>query len=329
MYIGPMDQRGLAYLAEIAVKWLLESQLSQLKSQLSVVVQPEGSVLIEAHGLGVTAAELKQGLDVFRGAFSGDLLIVNALSEWLVGRIHEGSTITQLRYECGQHQETQVVAGETQTHGLSLHFLPDRTLFNQALNANHQPNWHTERLLFFLRQLAFLIPSATITFTDQRRADAPQVLHFPDGVADLARELVAGREAVHAMAITGVGERFGVRVELALYFTHAQPLWKNYANLVYLGNDGSPLTGLRQGLSRTIASWMKKTGRHFEPKKAKLGVTSVVSVWLESPMFSGPCRNCLDNPEVVRAVWAVAAEVVNAHFTAHPDDANEILSGLL
>lgn len=245
----------------------------------------------------------------------------NALSEWMEATVWQMGREVVVRTERGKLVSERESAFDGPS-GTQIRFKPDSQIFETT-------EWSVGRLLSYLRQQAFLYPQLTVTFTDEALGCDPQVLHFPGGISEWAIENVAGRRPVHETVIAGSGTNAGTEAEVAFFFTEDEPVWRIFGNGVELPDAGSPLTGFRQAVSRTIGRWARAHGREFEPRKAGLGVAVVISVRVRNPQFEGPTRNRLANPEAASAVWAVTAEALEAHLTQYPHQAEAILSGML
>ncbi|WP_309714584.1 ATP-binding protein [Armatimonas sp.] len=305
-------------------------------NQIWVILHSDGSLTIRDNGHGISLNHIKPILSelhsggkfgiirtyrVSGGLHGVGLNCVSALSEWMKTTVWQAGREVVVRTERGELVSERESAFDGPS-GTQIRFKPDPEIFSTT-------GWSVERLLANLRQQAFLYPQLTVTFTDESKGCDPQVMNFPGGISEWARENVAVRRPVHPNVIAGTGTQDGVEAEVAFFFTQDEPVWRVFGNGVELPDAGTPLTGFRQAVSRTIGTWARKSGRDFEPCKAGLGVAVVLSVRVPYPQFEGPTKNRLGNPEAASAVWAVTAAAIEAHFVRHPDEAEAILSGML
>lgn len=173
-----------------------------------------------------------------------------------------------------------------------------------------------------------LYPGITITFTDEREGCEPQVLCAPDGLREFLPWGLVDKTPIHATVIVGAGTYEGMHVELALSFIEEEPTWRMYGCGIPLREGGTPLTGLRTGLARTLGKLAGRTGVSFQPEKARLGVAAIVSVWTDRPVFGAPTKNRMQNPEAEVAVARVVRDALIAHAREYPDEMQTILKAL-
>nr|WP_309696463.1 ATP-binding protein [Armatimonas sp.] len=338
MYIGDTGVPGMHHLFKEIFDNSLDEAMAGFGDQIWVHVHSDGSLSVCDSGRGIPLKNLPFELSAGRkfphprslksykisgGMHGVGLCCVNALSEWMEATIWQAGRQVTVRAERGKIVDEREEAFDGPT-GTRIRFKPDPQIFGDSA-------WSPERLLAIQRQQAFLNPKLTITFTNGSLGCDPQVLNFPGGVAEWAREHAAARRPIHQRVIAGSGKKDDVEVDVAFYFTQEDPVWLAFGNGVQLGvmgTPGTPLTGFRQAVSRTIGKWARAQGREFEPRKAGLGVAVVLSVRVHQPQFEGATKNRLGNPEAVRAVWAVTAKALEAHLTQFPDEAEAIVSGL-
>ena len=337
MWIGDIGIAGLHQIFYEVLDNSLDEVLGGECTKIEVNLHADGSLTVRDNSPGIPINDVTTAVTAlyFRGQDSrksnsfltcGGLHGVGlpcscALSEWMETTVWQAGRRVHIRTERGIIVSEQDESFEGPS-GTQIRFKPDPEIFSTT-------EWSVERLLAHLRQQAFLYPQLTITFTDESQGCDPQVMNFPGGISEWAQENVVARRPVHQNVIAGAGTKEGVEAEVAFFFTEDEPVWRVFGNGVQLHDAGTPLTGFRQAVSRTIGALARKSGRVFEPRKAGLGVAVVLSVRVPYPQFEGPTRNRLGNPEAASAVWAVTAEALEAHFVRHPDEAKAILSGML
>ncbi|WP_394796135.1 ATP-binding protein [Armatimonas sp.] len=339
MWIGDTGIPGFHHLFKEIFDNSIEEVMAGLCNQVLVTVHSDGSLSVRDNGRGIPLQHLRVVLTELHaggklpasrtykiggGLHGVGTSCVNALSEWMETTVWQAGRQVTVRTERGEIVEEREEAFEGQT-GTRIRFKPDPQIFGDSA-------WSPERLLAIQRQQAFLNPKLTLTFTDESLGCDPQVLNFPGGVAEWAREHAAARRPIHQRVIAGSGKKDDVEVDVAFYFTQEDPVWLAFGNGVQLGvmgTPGTPLTGFRQGVARTLSKWAKKYGREFEPRTAQAGVAVILSVRVYDPVFNGPMKDSLQNPEAASAVWAVTAMALEAHFTRFPDEAEAIVSGML
>jgi DNA gyrase subunit B len=334
MYVGDVGIPGMHHLFKEIIDNCIDEVMAGFCDQVEVKLHSDGSVTVRDNGRGIPLEHIRFVLTELHvgGKYSNSyktsgglhgvgISCVNALSEWMETVVWQAGREVFVRTARGEVVSEQDEAFDGPS-GTRIRFKPDPHIFGET-------QWSPERLLANLRQQAFLYPQLTLTFTDEVLGCDPQVMHFSGGISEWAIENVAARRPVHANVIAGAGVKDGVEAEVAFFFTEDEPVWRVFGNGVELPDAGTPLTGFRQAVSRTIGKFARARGREFEPRKAGLGVAVVLSVRVPSPQFEGPTKNKLGNPEAASAVWAVTAEALEAHLTQYPAEAEAILSGML
>ncbi len=335
MYVGGTGIYGLHQIFKDVLDNSLDEVLAGFCTGLQVILHADGSLTVRDNSPGIPIGDLisvvtdltaqpgQYTITAFKtcgGLHGVGIPSACALSEWMETMVWQAGRRAVLRTERGVivSERNEEFPGPS---GTQIRFKPDPQIFGET-------QWSVERLLPYLRQQAFLYPQLTVTFTDESQGCDPQVMNFPGGISEWARENVAARRPVHQTVIAGAGTKDGAEAEVAFFFTEEEPVWSVFGNGVELPDAGTPLTGFRQAVSRTIGKWARAQGREFEPRKAGLGVAVVLSVRVHQPQFEGATKNRLGNPEAARAVWAVTAKALEAHLTQFPDEAEAIVSGL-
>jgi DNA gyrase subunit B len=339
MYIGSTGVQGMHQLAKVAVETTLEEFRQNHCSEVRVTVHSDGSLSVSDNGRApsqATASHVLTHLGLHSpsgtqrsllgqnfGLCGIGLECAAALSAWLVAEIRDGTHCWRARCVApenirpeGWEDAGACTAGETR---FSVRFLPDPSIFRENV-------WDSRLLLYWLWERVHLYPGLTITFNDEREGCEPQVLCAPEGVRELLPWCLEGKTPVHENMIVGRGTHEGVSVDLALFFIEEDPTWRVYGCGIPLPDAGTPLVGLRTGLSRTLGKLASRTGISFQPHKARLGIAAIVSVWLENPTFGSPSKDRLHNPEAEAAVARATREALLAHARQHPAEIETILA---
>ena len=183
MYIGNTSVEGLHHLVFEVVDNSVDEALMGYCDEIKVVIQKEGSVIVEDNGRGipvgvhqkvgrsaveVVLTKLHAGgkFDRYSYKISGGLhgvgvSVVNALSEWLEVEIHQNQRIWRQRYQRGKPINDLVEVGPTNHTGTVIRFLPDSEIFPDR-------NFHFDILAQRLKELAFLNEGLKICLKDER-----------------------------------------------------------------------------------------------------------------------------------------------------------------
>src|SRR5476651_288701 len=158
MYIGDTHIAGLHQLVFEVVDNCIDEALAGYCTEITVVLQKDGSVLVEDNGRGIPVGRhekesIKQGREVTAlevvmtilhagGKFdkatykvSGGLhgvgvSCVNALSKKMLVQVHKNGSIYEMEFSRGKPTHLLKVIGDTEKHGTKVTFLADDTIFS-------------------------------------------------------------------------------------------------------------------------------------------------------------------------------------------------------
>ncbi|MFG2820258.1 ATP-binding protein [Kitasatospora sp. NPDC048365] len=326
MYIGSTGERGLHHLVHELAEPALEENLDGHARRVEITLTPEGSVRVADDGRGIpveqdgrpTTLEARltqlwyggrpfdrQSLSV--GHFWVGPAIVNALSIRLTAEVRRDGFHWVQEYERGIALAPPVRTGPTDRTGTTITFRPDPEIFETL-------DFSFAMLADRFRELAFLNRRLDITLTDERDPAAPASRHFrfPGGLADhLAHpDLIAFERECPEMQGT---------VEVALHWSDSpDERVTGYANSRPTPGGGTHELGLRDGLAAALPG--------YSPDRACPGLTAIVSVKLDEPVFEGSIRDRLGNGPVRACVARAVEEHLTAWLDADPDRAAAVLA---
>lgn len=342
MYVGSTTRRGLHHLVFEGVEWALEEVLAGRAERVDVTLTPDDGVRVGCDGPGLPVAAAPheraagqptleelltrmspwpppRGRDSTTSSpFALGPCVTNALSAHLTAEVRRAGTRWVQEYAYGVAAAPPTAAGPAQGSGTTLAFRPDPAVFETTEVSFTQ-------LAARFHELAALDRRLTLTLTDERPPGPPPSLRFhcPGGVRDLVTYLDTrdGAAPVHpdVIAFEAHDPAMGGTVEVALRW-HADPAptIRGYANSTPL-RDGTHEAGLRDGLAAALA---------LTTEEVTTGLTAVVSVKLDAPVFEGATRTTLGNPEARAAVAGATRTHLPAWLSAHPAQAAAILTRL-
>ncbi len=317
MYIGSTGQRGLHHLIYEIVDNSIDEALAGRCDTITVTLHKDGSVSVQDNGRGVPAGtHPKMGIPTLEVVFtvlhaggkfggggykiSGGLhgvgaSVVNALSEWMeVVNCYDGKEYTE-RFERGKVARPIACLGDTEKHGLFVHFMPDREVFTEL-------DFDYTTVLNRLREQAFLTAGVTIEFYDERDVDG-----VSQQEADLASGLITEEEflqedeeerddggyykkerekkynklcfeggirsfvsylnekkrcnILNEKVIYLQTEQEGCMAEVALQYNDGyQDMTLSFANNIHTPEGGTHETGFKTGLTKVFNEYAKKFG---------------------------------------------------------------------
>ncbi|MBI4339899.1 MAG: DNA topoisomerase IV subunit B, partial [Chloroflexi bacterium] len=357
MYIGSSDQRGLHHLIYEIVDNGVDEAMAGYCDRITVTLHEDGSITITDNGRGIPVdihpvtkrpaletifTTLHSGAKFGSGAYkvSGGLhgvgaSVVNALSAWLRAEVQRDGHIYRMEYARGKPQGPMQVAGESQEHGTTVTFLPDKEIF-------HELEYDYEALVQRFRQMAYLNKGVTLAFSSpwhkakgQEQAEA--TFHYEKGIVSFVQEyLNQNRQVLTEEPIHIEKTVEGTVIEAALQYNDSfSELTYAFANCIYTPDGGTHLTGFRSALTKALndnlrkKKLVKEDAPNLAGEDVREGLCAVVSVKLVDPEFEGQTKAKLGNAEVKGQVESVVAEGLDYYLEEHPQDARRILEKCL
>jgi DNA gyrase subunit B len=259
--------------------------------------------------------------------------VVNALSDWLVLRIHRAGQTHEMRFEGGDTVlPLSVIAtaprrenGEFLT-GTEVTFLPSLSTFAHI-------EFDRKTLEHRLRELAFLNSGVVIYFRDLRDAEPfEEILHYEGGVEAFVRYLDKAKTPLLKSPLVIRGRRDKVEIDLSLWWNdgyHETMLC--FTNNIPQRDGGTHLSAFRAALTRVVSAYAESSGAAKREKvqlsgeDAREGLTCVLSVKVPDPKFSSQTKDKLVSSEVRPAVEGLVGDGIAEWFEEHPGEARLIV----
>lgn len=344
MYIGDVGTRGLHHLVSEVVDNSIDEALAGFATEVSVVVNVDGSVTVEDNGRGIPTdihpelqvstlegvmTVLKFGGKFSKGAYqtSGGLhgvgvTVVNFLSEWCEVEVCRDGYSYHQEYERGIPNGPVERAGKSDKHGTKTTFKPDNQIFADV-------KFDYNVLYRRLQDLAFLNRGVRISFRDLRDGRGED-FHYEHGLVDFVKNLNRATEPAHPDVIYVADSIDGVQVEIALQYTveYTENV-RSYVNNIHTIEGGTHLSGFRGALTRVLNKYgiqgnlfknQTPTGEDFRE-----GLTAVISVRVPEPRFEGQTKTKLGNSEVESVVNTVFGTSFAKYLEENPATAKTIV----
>lgn len=350
MYIGNTSVEGLHHLVFEVVDNSVDEALMGYCDEIKVVIQKEGSVMVEDNGRGipvgvhqkvgrsaveVVLTKLHAGgkFDRYSYKISGGLhgvgvSVVNALSEWLEVEIHQNQRIWRQRYQRGKPINDLVEVGPTNHTGTVIRFLPDSEIFPDR-------NFHFDILAQRLKELAFLNEGLKICLKDERN-DKEKEYCYHGGIKALVTYLNRGKNVVHNEPIYLKGEKDEIKVEVAFQYNDSY-----LENLISFTNNintiegGSHVNGFKLAINRSFAEYIERYQLIKEKEEMptgndiREGLCAVISVLVPEPQFEGQTKTKLGNPEVKVIVEDITYGYLSSFLEENPEVAKAICEKII
>ena len=356
MYIGDTDDgSGLHHMVTEVVDNAIDEALAGYASKIEVILNADGSCTVtddgrgvptDIHeGEGVSAAEVimtqlhaggkfdQNSYKVSGGLHGVGVSVVNALSDWLVLRIHRAGQTHEMRFEGGDTVLPLSVIGTAPRRengefltGTEVTFLPSLSTFAYI-------DFDRKTLEHRLRELAFLNSGVVIYFRDLRDAEPfEEILHYEGGVEAFVRYLDKAKTPLLKSPLVIRGRRDKVEIDLSLWWNdgyHETMLC--FTNNIPQRDGGTHLSAFRAALTRVVSAYAESSGAAKREKvqlsgeDAREGLTCVLSVKVPDPKFSSQTKDKLVSSEVRPAVEGLVGDGIAEWFEEHPGEARLIV----
>jgi DNA gyrase subunit B len=353
MYIGDTNERGLHHCVFEIVDNSIDEALAGHCNEIKVQLNVDGSCSIQDDGRGIPVdmhpkynmpalelvlTNLHAGGKFGKGAYqvSGGLhgvgaKCVNAVSVWFIAEVRREGKVHQMEFSRGITTAKLRVAGDSDTTGTKITFMPDDEIFTETRE------FKFDLLAKRLRELAFLNPGVKISLQEDKNNQKEEFL-FENGISEYVTYLNQNKTCLieepiyftgEAEAETGNGN---IVAEVAFTYndSFSDQLYA-YANSIHNIEGGTHLSGFRTALTRVINNYARQNDLLKEKELSltgddvREGLTAVISVKVPEPRFEGQTKTKLSNREVDGIVQKIVGEKMKHHFEINPDQAKGII----
>jgi len=348
MYIGSTSASGLHHLVYEIVDNAIDEALAGFCDEVSVIIKNDGTVHITDNGRGIPVDVQEQtgtsalevvftvlhaggkfgggGYKVSGGLHGVGASVVNALSEWLVVRVHRGGQIHEMKFSRGDITQEIKIVGKTDKSGTEVTFKPDDEIFDEC-------NFNYEVLRTRMREQAFLNGGLRITVKDEREGQTTEdSMCYEGGIIEFVQYINRNKTPLHDDVIFLAEERSDSTAEIA--FQYCGDVYNefllSFANNINTPDGGMHETGFKAALTRVINDYGKKANLlkgedKLSGEDCREGVTAVISVRLMEAQFEGQTKSKLGNSEIRSFVDGLITEKLATFFEENPSVARSIL----
>ncbi len=360
MYIGDIGVKGLHHLVYEVVDNSIDEALAGYCKNITVTINEDNSITVEDDGRGIPTGmhtkENRSALEVVMtvlhagGKFDKDsykvsgglhgvgVSCVNALSSKLHVTVNRDGKSFEQEYAKGIPQYPVRETGKSSTHGTTVQFWPDTSIFITSV-------YNREILEARLRELSFLNRKITINISDLREKDDDgknytKTFYSEGGIVEFVEMLDknANRNALLPTVIycDGHDAISNVMVEVAMiYNTGYQEHLFSYVNNINTIEGGTHVAGFRRSITRVFKSYGEREGM-FEKAKVEIegddfreGLSAIISVKVPEPQFEGQTKTKLGNNEVMGVVDTTLSRVLTAYLEENPKNAKTIIQKVI
>ncbi len=355
MYVGSTSVKGLNHLIYEIMDNSVDEHLAGYCNNITVTLGKDGSATVEDDGRGIPVDLHEKGYPAERiimttlhagGKFdnsnyktSGGLhgvgsSVVNALSERMIVEVMRGGSVYRDEYSRGtptlplKEGELLPIVGKSRKTGTRIKFYPDATIFDTV-------KFKAEAVRERICETAYLNPSLTITFINQRDGKEPEVFHEPQGIAGFVDSLLSQEKESKKLTetVSLSGEKDGISVSVAFCF--AQRFGDNvvsFCNNINTMEGGTHVNGFKSGFAKVINQYARELGNlkdkdpNFTGNDTRNGMIAVISISHPAPRFEGQTKTKLDNTDVQNVVVSILNAKLQHYFDRNLDTLKAIIA---
>ena len=346
MYIGSTGSSGLHHLVYEVLDNSIDEALAGYCDHISVVLKPEGVVMVVDNGRGIPVDNLPEldrpavevvltrlhaggkfggeGYKVSGGLHGVGVAVVNALSQWLEVEVYREGIIYKQRFERGQVVTPLKEVGKTTASGTKITFKPDGEIFEELA-------FDIEILSKRLRELAYLNKGLKISLLQEETGKEKQYL-YNGGLREFVQDLNKNKNPLFSKPIYFEAQQPKSRIEVAIQYndTYTENIL-SYANNINTQEGGTHEVGFKASLTRVVndyarrAGFLKENQANLTGEDIREGLVAVLSVQLVNPQFEGQTKMKLGNTEMRGIVDSVVSERLTAYLEETPRIAKRIV----
>ena len=345
MYIGDTDDgSGLHHMVFEVLDNCIDEAMAGYCSDISVIINKNGSVTIEDNGRGipvdvhkkegVSAAQLimttlhsggkfdDNSYKVSGGLHGVGVSVVNALSKKLTLEVHRDGGEYFQEYSDGKPKAKLKKVKTSKKTGTKITFFPSEKIFTSV-------DFEVERIYKRIQELSFLNAGVAINVEDKKTGKSKKFKNT-GGLSSYVTHLKGRKQIVSEIFECSATEN-DVGVEIAMQWTDSYS--ENvlcYTNNIPQKDGGTHLAGFRGSLTRVLKSFIKKENAKKTPtdllgEDVREGLIAIISVKVPDPKFSSQTKEKLVSSEVESVVSTIFSKYFNEFLLENPKDAMSIV----
>ena len=347
MYIGSTSSSGLHHLVYEIVDNSIDEALAGYCKHITVTINEGNSITVTDDGRGIPVDIQQQtgkpalevvftvlhaggkfgggGYKVSGGLHGVGASVVNALSQWLVARVHKNGNIYEMKFSRGHITQEMRIVGTTEKTGTEVTFQPDPEMFDTIV---YEYSILHERM----REEAFLNAGLSITITDKRgEEEISETMCYEGGIREFATWCNRNKTAIHNDVIYMNSTKDDASAEIAVQYNDGyNEFMLSFANDVRTPEGGMHETGFKTALTRVLNNYGMKNGLIKGDDKVsgddcREGITAIISVKLTDAQFEDQTKAKLGNAYIRTLVEQVVGDQLTTYFEEHPATAKIIL----
>jgi len=179
-------------------------------------------------------------------------------------------------------------------------------------------------------------PTVEVEFEDADGTSKKEIFFSEGGIKEFVQYLDRTRQAIIPEPIYMEGTRDSVVVEVSFQYNDSyNENVHSYVNNINTIEGGTHVVGFRRAITRVFKNWGTKNDL-FKNLKVEIsgedfreGITGIVSVKVQEPLFEGQTKTKLGNSEVDGIVAGIVAEMLEYYLEEHPKEAKIIVNKVI
>ncbi|HQU18475.1 MAG TPA: toprim domain-containing protein, partial [Fimbriimonadaceae bacterium] len=248
----------------------------------------------------------------------------NALSEWLFAEVKRDGALHHQKYERGIPVTEVTKIGKAEGTGTFIRWMPDSTVLTET-------KYDVHLIKNRIRELAYLNPDVTFTFTNEQFPEDDEVFHYEKGIPQLVEDVNESKTVLHKVVYFAKAKD-DVELEVAFqYHSGYAETVLAYSNNIHQPDGGTHVSGFSQAMTRVVNAYarkmniLKERDSNFASDDVFDGLTSVISIRLPNPSYNSQDKVKLVTPEVQGMVNSLVGEGLSIYFDENPAVARRIV----
>lgn len=312
MYLGDIsDGTALHHLIWEVLDNSVDEHLAGYCDHIRIVLSRNGTVLVQDNGRGIPFDSHDEGIPAAQlilstlhagGKFDNDsyaqsaglhgvgLSAVNAVSESLHITVCRDGKRYEQAYRFGVPEDPKIIRDKKCNRGTTIQFTRDTNIFTDVLDYSY------DKICNRAQELSVLNAGLRIDVEDCRGDTVHNTFWYEGGLQQYVHSTVPREDRVHPDPLRLEHQIKSTKAEIVLQWTQAgTDLIRCYTNNVWNSDGGTHLTGLKNGLTRLISSYVKEFGHteRITGEDVREGLVAYVNLRLPSPSFSSQTKEKL------------------------------------
>lgn len=227
------------------------------------------------------------------------------------------------KYERGIPVTEVTKIGKAEGTGTFIRWMPDSTVLTET-------KYDVHLIKNRIRELAYLNPDVTFTFTNEQFPEDDEVFHYEKGIPQLVEDVNESKTVLHKVVYFAKAKD-DVELEVAFqYHSGYAETVLAYSNNIHQPDGGTHVSGFSQAMTRVVNAYarkmniLKERDSNFASDDVFDGLTSVISIRLPNPSYNSQDKVKLVTPEVQGMVNSLVGEGLSIYFDENPRSRGEL-----